>query len=112
MGIWMVVVEEFDNMEAALIDIKVNVSGLKIRRAGFPDPCFRIEAFYFLPSCVADALAVGVRQNKQQIQVVMLCLFIDIQNDTSDTPAILADAIGDSFVNAFLNCLAGDYTAA
>ena len=80
MGIWMVVVEEFDNMEAALIDIKVNVSGLKIQRAGFPDPCFRIEAFYFLPSCVADALAVGVRQNKQQIQVVMLCLFIDIQN--------------------------------
>ena len=47
--------EEFYGVEAAFVDVKMNVPLLKIRRAGFPDLGFGVERFDRLPRTVANA---------------------------------------------------------
>ena len=43
------------DLKTALIDVKVNVALLKIRCAGFPDLCLRMQCFHCLPGAIADA---------------------------------------------------------
>lgn len=52
----MVAIEELHDMEAAFVDIEMDISCFEIGRTGLPDPRIRIEAFNFLPGSCADAL--------------------------------------------------------
>ena len=101
-------VEELHDVEAAFVDIEVDVSRLKGRRAGLPDPCVRIQAFDFLPGGETDAFAVGSGTDKQEIQMVVLCAFVDLQHEAADDPAIFADAVSDTVMDAALDRLPGD----
>ena len=101
MGIRMMTVEEFDDVEAAFVDIEVDVPGLEIRRAGLPDLCLRIEAFDFLPGSLPKPFAVRCRVDEQQVQVVVLRLLVDRQNKTSYDPAVLPDAVSDTIIRPF-----------
>ena len=76
-GVRMMAVEEFDYVEAASVDIEVDVSCLEIRRAGLPDLCLRIEPFDLLPRSLAQPFAVRCRVDEQQVQMVVLRLLVD-----------------------------------
>ena len=50
----MMAVEKLGDMEAAFVDIEMDIPGLEVWSTGLPDFCFRIQAFDFL--LVADEL--------------------------------------------------------
>ena len=108
MRIRMMAVKELNDMEATFVDIEVDVPGLEVRSTGLPDFCFRIKAFNFLPGGKADALAVCFRTDEQQIQMVMLSLFIDRQHQSPDDPAIFPDTISNTVIDTALYCLTGN----
>ena len=83
MRIRMMAVEEFNDMEAAFVDIEVDIPGLEIRRAGLPDLRLRIEPFDFLPGSLPEPFAVRCRVDEQQVQMVVLRLLVDSQNKAS-----------------------------
>ena len=108
MRIRVVAVEELHDVEAALVHVKVDVPRLKVRGAGLPDLRLRVKALDFSPGRRADALAVGCGRDEQQIQMVVLRLFVDVQDQPADDPAVLPDAVGNALVDAVLDSLAGD----
>ena len=60
----MPAVEELDDVEAALVDVKMDVPLFKIRSAGLPDLGLGVHALDLLPSCKADTLAVRVGRDE------------------------------------------------
>ena len=92
----MMAVEKLDDVEAAFVDIEMDIPGLEAGSTGLPDFCFRIQAFDFLPGSRADALAVCRWRDKQQIQMVMLRLFIYRQYQPPDNLAIFPDTISNT----------------
>ena len=108
MGIGMMSVEELHDMETALVDIEVDVPGFEEGRAGLSDIRLRVQALYGLPGSIADAFAVGVGRNKQQIQMVVLGCFVDFQHHAAHDLAVLSDAVGHSVADAFFDGLPGN----
>ncbi len=101
-------VEEFYDMEAAFVDIEMDISGLEVGSTGLPDLRTRIEAFSFLPGSRADALAVCLRCDKQQLQMVMLRLFIYRQYQSPDNLAIFPDTTSNTIIDTVFYCLSGN----
>ena len=99
----MMAVKEFDNVESAFVDVEVNIPGLKVRCAGFPDERFRIQPFDFLPCRIADALAVSFGVYKQQFQFIVLCFFIDLQHKASNDPVVFTNTVSHTTVDLILN---------
>lgn len=60
----------------------MNVSFLKIRSAGLPHFCIRMQAFNLRPDCLPDALALDTDFHKQKIKMIMLRLLV-YHNDRS-----------------------------
>lgn len=98
-------------MEAAFVDVEVDIPFLKIRGAGFPDLGIRVEPFDLLPRGKADALAMNIGRNEKQFQFVVLCFFVDFQYKAADNFAVLPDAVGNAAVDTLLNCPTGDNLA-
>lgn len=80
----MFVIERHD-VKAAFVDIEVNVSLLKVRRAGLPDFCFRIQRLDRPPRSESDALAVLTRRNKENLQVIVAGLLVPFQDRAPPT---------------------------
>ena len=51
-------IEELDSMEAAAVDVEVNVAAVEIRGAGFPYLNLGMHRLDALPDCLTDALAL------------------------------------------------------
>ena len=100
----MMTVEEFDGMKTAFVDIKVNVSGFKVGRAGFPHERFRVCFFDRFPRGIPDPFAVTGRGNEQQIQTVVTSLFIDRQYKPAYDGSVFPDPIGNAVVDTFFDC--------
>ena len=66
-------------------------SFLKIGSTCFPHFCLRVKRFDTLPCSRANAFTVGIRADKQKIQMIVVCLFIDLQHKTPDNPPILTN---------------------
>ena len=56
--IGMMGVEEFHDMETALVYIEVDVPGLEVGGACLPDLRFGIQALHLLPRCIASKIFV------------------------------------------------------
>ena len=56
----MVGVPEFDDVEAAAVDIEVDVALLVIGGDAFPDFNFGVQRLYCFPGCLSDTLAVDI----------------------------------------------------
>ena len=87
----MVTVEKLHDVEAAAVDIEVDIPLFKIRRNGFPDRYFRVQPFHRAPGSVADALAVRLRRNEQQIEVAARAVHAD--DHAADGLTVLHDAV-------------------
>ena len=68
---WVMTVEELHDVEPAFVYIEVDVPRLEVRRTGFPDERFRIQALDLLPRAVANAFTVRFGQYKENIQVLL-----------------------------------------
>ena len=60
----MMTVEEFYDMEAAAVDVKVDVAFFKVRSYGLPDIDDRIHSFNFKSGSITNSFAVSFRGNK------------------------------------------------
>ena len=96
----VVFAEEFHDLKTALVDVKVDIPLLEIGRAGFPHDRIGIKPLDFAPCGITDALAVNVGRNEQDLKLVMLRRFVDLQDQPADDFTVLADAVGDAVVDA------------
>ena len=55
----MMLVEKFNGMESAAVDVEVNIPTVEIRCAGFPHLYLRMHRLYSLPDGQANALALN-----------------------------------------------------
>ena len=67
-GAVLVGVPEFDDVEAAAVDIEVDVALLVIGGDAFPDFDFGVHSLYCFPGCQADAFAVDFGRDEHQYQ--------------------------------------------
>ena len=98
------------DLEAALVHIEMDVALLKIRRAGLPNLGFGMQRLNRLPRAVADAFGVLLGSNEQNLKLIMMCFFVDLQNHAADLPSVHNDAIGFAIgrIDATLNCFTRD----
>ena len=87
-------VEELDDVEAATIDIEMNVALLEIGRMGLPDANFGMHPFHLAPSGKTDATTVDVGRYEQQLQFAQSPFLVDSQHDSADFLPVADDAIG------------------
>ena len=92
--VWMMGVEELDDVEAATIDIEMNVALLEIGRMGLPDANFGMHPFHLAPSGKTDATTVDVGRYEQQLQFAQSPFLVDSQHDSADFLPVADDAIG------------------
>ncbi len=90
-----------DNMEAAFVHIEVEVAFLEIRGSSFPDNSFRVQLLYCSPDCLPYAPTLYAVLHVQEIQVMMMCFRIDLNDCTADDTAVLYGSISHT------SCLAG-----
>ena len=77
-------IEEFDNLKATFIYIKMDVAFFKIGR--YQTPCFRVgvSLFQTFPDLKPQPLSMFVRINIEQIQPIDPRMRVDPDNDPSD----------------------------
>ena len=97
----MIFVEKLHNVEAAAIDIKMNVALLKIRSDRFPHLHFRVQFFNSTPSSISDTFAMDSRRNKKKIKVTFFADNFD--HYAADFLTVQYDTVGFSAVNGLLN---------
>ena len=101
---------ELVNLKAAFVDIEMNISFLKIGRAGFPSNRFGMKCFYRLPCTITNTFAMRFGFNEQYFQFIMVCFIVDTQDYSAHIFSIKNDAVGLALriVNAAFNRIAGD----
>ena len=109
-GTMLVFVPKLHDVEAAAVDVEVDVALLEIRRDGFPSLDFRVHRLNCLPSRLTDAFAVDFWADKQQFQFAFGFLSVDLQHHTADFFSIQKDAIclGNLSVDGVFNSGARD----
>lgn len=70
-------VEERDDLEAAFVDVEMDVSLLEIRRMGLPDDGLRVARFDRKPRLMAQSLAMLADLQKKQVKRVVMRLLVD-----------------------------------
>ena len=101
MGIRMVAVEEFHNVEPTAVHIEMDVALLKIGCDRLPDAHARVTLFYGTPGAIADTLAVYFGRHEKQHKLTPLTICFDDQT-TSLLPTshnTVSVARADSLVN-------------
>ena len=97
----MVAVEEFNDMKAAAVDIKVDIALFKIRRDGLPNLYLRIHLLDLAPCGIADTLAVDMRRYKEQIEITFIA--VDAYNCPADDFSITENTVCFTFFDGFLS---------
>ena len=104
----MVFREKLHNVEAAFVDIEVDVALLEIGGHRLPDDNLGIHLFDETPGRIAHALAVNIGFYKQKFQLATTegCVYGD--DHATNLFPIQKDAIGLSVVDGLLDGVAGD----
>ena len=85
--IWMLLVVILDNMKAAFVHVEMDIAPLEIRGAGFPHKSIRVILLYSSPYRLTYAFALYSVFHVQEIQVMMMCFRIDLNDRTADDTA-------------------------
>ena len=98
------------DLKTALVYIKVDIALFKIGSAGFPYFGLGMQSLNRLPSTVTDAFGVFLGSNEQNLKLVMMCFFVDLQNYATDLLPLHNDAVGFAIwrVDAMLDGFARD----
>ena len=98
--------EVLHDVEAAAVDVEVDVPLLEAGGAGLPDPDLRVFFLDEEPRPVADALAVFLRGYEQYLEVPAVPF--DGYDGAADGFSVEEDPVGVSAVDAVLYGRAGD----
>lgn len=90
-GIGMLAVVKLYDVEAASIDVEMDISFLEIGCDGLPDGHFRVPLLHRAPRGIPDALAVDVRRNEQQVKTAAFSVHRD--HHAADLPTAQHDPI-------------------
>ena len=98
------------DLKTALVYVEMDVALFKIRRADLPNHGVGMQSLNRLPSAVTDAFGVFLGSNKQNLKLVMMCFFVDLQNYATDLLPVHNDAVGFAIgrVDATLDGFARD----
>ena len=80
-------------LKSAFIDVKMNVSLLKIRGAGLPDHRLGMKRLHRLPSTKSDPPAMLLGRYEEYLKLVMMCLLIYLQDNSADIPSVNNDTV-------------------
>ena len=69
--------EEFYHMEAAFVNVEVDVSLFKVGCMSFPNLCFRVQCLDCLPCSKTNTLAMAIHIDEQQLQLVAVGVWMD-----------------------------------
>ena len=69
--------EEFYHMEAAFVNVEVDVSLFKVGRMGLPNFCFRVQCLNRLPCSKTNTLAMAIHIDEQQLKFVAVGVWMD-----------------------------------
>ena len=89
------------DVETAFVDVEVDVALLEIGCAGLPNFHFRMQLLHGAPGGIADAFAVRLGRDKQQLQLAMVAF--DAKHHTADLFPIQKDTIGFAIVDGLLD---------
>lgn len=82
-----------DNMKAAFVHVEMDIAPLEIRGAGFPHKSIRVILLYSSPYRLTYAFALYSVFHIQEIQVMMMCFRIELNDCTADDTAVLYGSI-------------------
>ena len=99
-------VEELDDMEAATVHVKVDVSLFEIGRDRLTKANFRMKLFDLTPCGIANAFAVNMGRNKQKFQVSSFAIYLD--HGTADRLSVTEDPVGFIYIDRPFDRLARD----
>lgn len=95
-GIRMLLVVILDNMKATFVHVEVDIASLEIRGAGFPHKCIRVILLYSSPYRLTYAFTLYSVFHVQEIQVMMMCFWINLNNRTADEDISLYGTVSDA----------------
>lgn len=84
-------VEECDNLEAAFVDVEVDIPPLKIRRMRLPGDSLREARFDGEPGLVPETLTVFTNLQEKQVERVAMGCFIDSHDRATNLSALAED---------------------
>ena len=90
----MLLIEKLCDMESANVHVKVNIAFFKVWRAGFPHHRLGVERLHGEPRAVADTFGVLFGRNEKDLQLVAVCLLVDLHYDPAHAPPVQYDAVG------------------
>ena len=97
---------EFNDMKSALVDIEMDISGLKIWCKCFPDFDLRMQPFYLAPGSVSYSFTVSFWQCEKKVQFASRTFCM---NDcAANRFAIVYDPICFTLIYAFFYRSAGN----
>ena len=64
-------------MEAAFVNVEVDVPLFKVGRMGFPYFCFRVQCLDCLPCRKTNTLAMAIHIDEQQLKFVAVGVWMD-----------------------------------
>lgn len=97
----MIFVKKLHDVEAATINIEMDIALLKIRCDRFPHFHFRMQFFDSTPSGISDAFAMDSRRNKKKIKVAFFTVNFDYY--PADFSPVHYYAVGFAAVNGLPN---------
>ena len=74
-------------------DVKMDITLLKIRRTRLPNLCFGMQSLDRPPCAVAYAFGVFLGGNEEDLQLVVMRFFVDLQNYAPNSPTVKHNAI-------------------
>ncbi len=88
----------------------MNIALFKIWCASFSNLGLGVQSLNRLPSAVTDAIRVFLGRNEENLQFVMVCLFVDFKYYATDFASVNYDSVSFAIrrVNAMLNGFARD----
>ena len=94
--LWMLLVEILDYVKSALVDIEVDIPLFKIRSTSLPDYRIRMQLFNRRPYCLPNTASLRSVPDIEEIQMVMLCSPVYLNNGSAYHFSITHDFISNS----------------
>ena len=89
----MMRVEELDGMEAACVDVEVDIALLKVGCDCFPDTGRGIAVLDGLPGGQTQAAIVHAEVNKEEVQGVAARVFVAAHHGTAHALAVVQEVV-------------------
>lgn len=93
-GVGVVLVEELDDVEAAAVDVEVDVALLEVGGQRLPHLYLGVQALHLAPGGIAGAAAVGVGVGEEQRELALAPLGVEGDDHSAHAALVGDDEVG------------------